>query len=187
MGEGGALGSLNSLGDLMTTVEEWRTFLQKWSDEWLATGEEFPPAVCRSCWLGYQPSTEAQIAQLEKRLGYHLPPSYRGFLATTNGWRRTSSFVERVRAAKDVKWLKHDDPQLVELVDAWCRGLDEGLFEAASQKAHFSYDGRTPVNLRHFRLSLKIADPVAGDSMIYVLNPEVVAEDGEWEAWRHAN
>ena len=31
------------------------------------------------------------------------------------------------------------------------------------------------------------ADPVAGDSAIYLLNPRVVAEDGEWEAWHHAH
>ena len=130
---------MNALEEDMTTVEEWRTFLQKWSDEWLSTDEDFPNAVRKSRWLGYKPATEEQIAQLEERLGYRLPPSYRSFLATTNGWRRTSSFVERVRAAKDVKWLEDDDPQLV---DIWCGSLGESASDPFPQKAYYSYDGR---------------------------------------------
>lgn len=32
------------------------------------------------------PSTMAQIAELERRLGFSLPPSYREFLSLHNGW-----------------------------------------------------------------------------------------------------
>ncbi len=52
---------------------------------------------------------------------------------------------------------------------------------------YFSYDGRPIFDREHFRRSLVIADPIPGDSMIYVLNPLVVASDGEWEAWRFAH
>ena len=69
----------------LTAPEDWREFLQRWSDEWLRTEEEFSAPVRRSQWLGYKPATEKQIAQVEKRLGYQLPRSYRAFLLTSNG------------------------------------------------------------------------------------------------------
>ena len=50
----------------MTTVEQWRDFLQQWSVEWLATDEAFPAAVRRSRWLGFKPATEDQIEKLER-------------------------------------------------------------------------------------------------------------------------
>jgi HEAT repeat protein len=170
----------------MTTVEEWRAFLQKWSEEWLATDETFPAAVRKSRWLGFKPATEKQIDQLEKRLGYRLPPSYRAFLLTTNGWRRTSAFIENVRPANKVQWLEVDDPQTLE---AWFgeAGEDAAPFDGVSPEEYFTYDGRPIFDARHFRRSLKVADPVPGDSAIYVLNPEAVADDGEWEAWLHAH
>jgi HEAT repeat protein len=56
-----------------------------------------------------------------------------------------------------------------------------------SPDEYFSYDGRPIYDEEHLRQSIVIADPIPGDSMIYVLNPLVVATDGEWEAWRDAN
>ena len=54
---------------------------------------------------------------------------------------------------------------------------------------YYTYDGPSlgVFDAEHLRKSLLIADPVAGDSMIYLLNPLAVAEDGEWEAWRFAH
>jgi HEAT repeat protein len=177
----------------MTTAEQWREFLQRWSDDWLATDEPFPAAVRRSRWLGFKPATEDQTDKLERRLGYRLPPSYRAFLLTTNGWRRTAWMVERVRPANKVEWLDVDDPQLL---DAWEQGAamyaggqeDRGEFDGLTREEYFTYDERRQVfNHDHLRQSLKIADPVEGDSAIYVLNPLCVTEDGEWEAWMHAH
>ena len=54
---------------------------------------------------------------------------------------------------------------------------------------YYTYDGpsQSVFDPEHLRKSLLIADPIAGDSMIYLLNPLAVAEDGEWEAWRFAH
>src|SRR4051812_28525489 len=155
----------------MTTVDQWRAFLQQWSDEWLATDEPFPASVRRSRWLGFKPATEDQIEKLERRLGYRLPPSYRAFLLTTNGWRRTGWMVERIRPANKVEWLDVDDPQLL---DAWTHGesmiagadADRGEFDGATRAEYFSYTGEPWHNREHLRQSLKIADPVDGDSEI---------------------
>jgi len=100
--------------------------------------------------------------------------------------------VERIRPANKVEWLDVDDPQLLE---AWTRGesmiagvdADRGEFDGMTRKEYFSYRGEPSFNREHFRQSLKVADPVAGDSEIYLLNPLCVTEDGEWEAWTHAH
>jgi HEAT repeat protein len=169
---------------MMTSVAEWREFLQKWSDELLEADPRLPKTARRDRWLGYKPASASQLEQLEKRLGYRLPPSYRAFLLTTNGWRRTSTFIDRLRPAHKVEWLEVDDPQLLE---AWTSGADEAV-EPVSPSAYFAYDARVTFDdPEHFRQSLKIADSVEGDSAIYLLNPLAVAEDGEWEAWLHAD
>ena len=161
------------------TVTEWRDFLKQWSEEWLARDETFPPRVRKDRWLGSQPATEQQITRLEKRLGYQLPSSYRNFLLTSNGWSRASELIDRIRPAVKVDWLQSDNP---ELLDA--SSEDEPAYEPLD---YFSYDGRPTYYAAHLRECLIIADPIAGDSMIYLLNPLVVAEDGEWEAWRFAH
>lgn len=172
-----------NLGSEAMTTSKWREFLQRWTDEWLATDEKFPRRSRERRWLGSQPATDKQLLQLEKRLGYRLPPSYRSFLLTTNGWSRTSMFIKRVLPVSKVTWLQTYDPQLL---DIWSpEHGDEPV--ADDPVEYFSYDGRPIFDQNHFRQSLVVAEPIDGDSMIYVLNPLVVAQDGEWEAWRFAN
>ena len=96
------------------TISQWRRFLQRWSDKWLARDEKFPRQVRERRWLGSQPATDKQISQLEKRLGYRLPPSYRNFLLTTNGWLRTSFCIARIRPVSEVDWLESDTPELLD-------------------------------------------------------------------------
>ena len=166
------------------TISQWRRFLQRWSDKWLARDEKFPRQVRERRWLGSQPATDKQISQLEKRLGYRLPPSYRNFLLTTNGWLRTSFCIARIRPVSEVDWLESDTP---ELLDGSSPEEGGDLMQDYPSEEYFSYDGRPIFDCEHFRGSLVIADPIPGDSMIYVLNPFVVARDGEWEAWRVAH
>jgi HEAT repeat protein len=165
------------------TISGWREFLQRWSEEWLARDEKFSRQIRERCWLGSRPATEKQISHLEKRLGYRLPPSYRNFLLTTNGWSRTSVFIKRVLPASKVDWLQTLNPQLL---DTW--SPEDSDNPAVNDLAeYFSYDGRPIFDAAHLRQSLLVAEPIDGDSKIYVLNPLIVAPDGEWEAWRFAN
>jgi hypothetical protein len=166
------------------TTSEWREFLQQWSDEWLATEESFPAQVRKRRWLGFPPATEKQLLQLEKRLGYELPPSYRSFLLTTNGWLRSSMFIDRIRPAAKVDWLESDAP---ELVDSYALDDCGDRMANYAPEEYFTYDDRPIYDSEHFRKSIVIADPIPGDSMIYVLNLLIVAIDGEWEAWRFAH
>jgi len=62
------------------TPEAWRTLLSQWSAEILAIEgyrKELPPEVVEAGWLGYPGAMEAEIAQVEARMGITLPPSYR--------------------------------------------------------------------------------------------------------------
>ena len=126
------------------TTTEWREFLQRWTDEWLARDEKFPRQVRERRWLGSQPATEKQLSQLEKRLGYRLPPSYRNFLFTTNGWSRTSVFIKRVLPVSKVDWLQTHDPQLL---DIWSPE-DSDSPGVTDLTEYFSYDGR-PIFIAH--------------------------------------
>lgn len=89
-------------------TSHWHDFLKKWSQEWLEDDEiaieDVPPDVIASGWLGYPGATEAEIAQAERRLGATLPPSYREFLKTSNGWRWIN-FVERLWSTEEIEWL----------------------------------------------------------------------------------
>jgi HEAT repeat protein len=166
----------------MLSVDEWRPFLQTWSAEWLSTDEHFPEAVRQGGWLGFDPASPTRVARAERRLGFALPPTYRAFLLTTNGWRKTSPLIKRLRSVEKVKWLEVEDPQML---DIWCEIEDNSYGHMAEE--YFAYDGRPIFDTRHLKWCLTIADPVPGDSMVYLLCPAVVTEDGEWEAWRFAN
>jgi hypothetical protein len=170
----------------VTTIDEWRAFLQQWSDDWLATDTKFSAAVRKQRWLGYERATEEQIQRVEKRLGYRLPPSYRAFLLTTNGWRFASPMVRRLRPVSAIRWLMEEDP---ERFDIDLAGMPEEPLQGVTPEEYYSYTSQFSAfaDQQHFRKSLKIADPIDGDSLIYVLNPEAVTEDGEWEAWEDAH
>src|SRR4051812_35751521 len=98
---------------------DWTGLLQQWSAEIMQShsfadtleGDEvtypgmYTDEVLQSGWLGYPPATEEQIAHAEDRLGATLPPDYRAFLLTTNGWRWTGTFIPRVRPVEEIEWL----------------------------------------------------------------------------------
>lgn len=172
----------------INTIEEWQLLLQKWSNEWLTTDKRFSPNVRKNKWLGYKPATEKQISTLERKLGYRLPPSFRSFLFTTNGWRRTSTFILRIRSVTKIDWLEVVEPSFM---DVWDQFEEEcfGKFGGLSQDEYFSYtkQSREAFDKEHFRTSLLISDPIFGETAMYLLNPMVVTEDGEWEAWFSAH
>jgi hypothetical protein len=70
----------------------WKDLLALWSMEIIRSGEyedELTLEVTGSGWMGYPGAKEEEIAAAEARLGLTFPPSYRGFLKITNGWRMT--------------------------------------------------------------------------------------------------
>ncbi len=164
---------------------DWRLFLEEWSQEILAYDDEYrlelPAEVIASGWLGYPGATEEQIAQAEGRLGTRLPPSYREFLAVTNGWRRTSPFIDRLWSTDEIEWfpVRHqgwiDDLRSVEPVDGPTPfSEEEYLVYGPGQNTLLA-------PLEYLETALDISD--LGDAAVYVLSPQVVTAEGEWEAW----
>ena len=163
---------------------DWDGFLRRWSREIIATGEYndmLPPEAIASGWLGFPGATEEQLRQAEARLGVRLPPSYRQFLATTNGWRMTGPFIYRMWSAEEIDWFRVRNQNWID---------DFTLYGASSapDSQYFVYgEGHDPIWIRpeYLPATLEISD--TGDDAIYLLNPNIVTPEGEWEAWFFGN
>ena len=104
---------------------EWRDLLARLAAKILGDRElaaDLTEEALETGWLGSAGTGEEAIAALESRLGLRLPPSYRSFLQTTNGWGPTSFAVDRLLAAHEVRRFAESEP---EWVQAWSDN-DEG-------------------------------------------------------------
>lgn len=84
----------------------WRTFLKRVGKDLLKDiriREDLPAEAIESGWLGYEGASEETIAALEKRLKKRLPPSYRSFLAVSNGWRNCGPFIYQLWPCSEVR------------------------------------------------------------------------------------
>jgi hypothetical protein len=164
----------------------WRPFLERYSRELLADKRirsELPEEVVISEWMGSAPASEGELLELEDRLGKRLPPSYRQFLATTNGWRATGYFIGQIWPATSVDWFRVHNQ---DWIDAY---LEPGQGEPPlSLEEHLVY-GKQQDSCRfrceYLQSTLQIS--AMGDSAVYLLGPEVQTPSGEWEAWFFGN
>ncbi|MEW2353814.1 SMI1/KNR4 family protein [Spirillospora sp. NPDC029432] len=143
---------------------EWESWLRRWSEEWIRATEpdRLDPEVVRRRWLGFDPADEAAVAAAEERLGCGLPPSYRDFLLTTDGWRDAGMFVWRMRDTGNLAWLRDAEPHWEIWVD-----LDE--------------DDPPPEDGDWFTRGLAIS--LEADAGVLFLDSGDVDEDGEWAAY----
>ncbi|HJU39177.1 MAG TPA: SMI1/KNR4 family protein [Tahibacter sp.] len=115
---------------------------------------------------------EAALVALENRLGTSLPPSYRRFLAATDGLV-VASHVSLLPAS-DVDWYRLLDPESVE---SW---------QSNDEATDAQYDVYGPaqdcihMRTRHLYGALQISTSIDGDVLLLV--PAVRFGD-EWEAW----
>ncbi len=173
---------------------DWESFLKRWSQETIDAiahdRNELPPEVLKSGWLGYPGATETQITRVEARLGTVLPPSYHAFLKITNGWRQTSLFSNKLWSIEDIEWfvVRHQA-----WIDAFWEKSDHPPLESSNSKAprssitdadYFVYGDDqdcSKIRVEYLQTALEISQH--GDGAIYLLNPQIVTPDGEWEAW----
>lgn len=160
----------------------WSELLRRWSLE-LCEDDAFAltqdDEVIESGWTGSEPVAENELRDLERRIGRNLPPSYRSFLKTTNGYVGGGS-VRRIRPAREVKPFVDDE---AEWVDIWLETAGEGT--SLSVGEHTASRGQDVVNARWQLLSDTIQVSDTDDGAVYLLCPTIV-EDGEWEAWLFA-
>ncbi|PZU96456.1 MAG: hypothetical protein DCF32_21640 [Leptolyngbya sp.] len=173
---------------------DWERFLTRWSQETIdAIGrdrDDLPPEVLRSGWLGYPGATEQQITRAEARLGKTLPPSYQAFLRVTNGWRQTPLFTNKLWSIEEIEWfaVKHQA-----WINAFWEKAEPPPAESSNAKSpnpsipdaeYFIYGDDqdcSKIRVEYLQTALEISQP--GDGAIYLLNPQIVTPDGEWEAW----
>jgi len=168
--------------DLLAAISQEVTsdesFLTGTNAAWLTAGQR------ATKWLGQPGASEAALAQLEGRLQQPLPPSYRAFLAASNGFGPIDYFIYNLHPAHEVAWLIEREAELVEL---WERAPTLAGSPLLADEHYLRYDGSPPEGaLRpgHLRQCLLISD--WGDAGFLVLNP-AVRHEGEWEAWHFAN
>src|SRR5258708_2639075 len=95
--------------------------------------------------MGAPGASEAELEELQRRLGITLPPSYRQFLATTNGWLNTSDFIDRLLPTSEIGWHSDLDP---DSATAWT-SAGNGQVPSVSDEDYFVYgDEQDPVTLR---------------------------------------
>src|SRR4051812_47928636 len=63
-----------------------------------------PKVVIDNRWLGFPPASEQDIMMREMHLEITLPPSYRDFLLTSNGFRYVSFFLDNLSSIEEVDW-----------------------------------------------------------------------------------
>ncbi|MFE3172913.1 SMI1/KNR4 family protein [Amycolatopsis sp. NPDC059090] len=153
-------------------VADWTVFLRDYSSKFLdnssllrvleenGAGKFVRSHVQREGWIGYEPASADSVVAAEKRLGTRLPPTYRSFLLSSNGFR----YVNHVDLLNvdEIGWLSERDPGLV---DAWSFALDDGERQMIER-------------------SLLIARDNGGPGVCWLLHPGDAAEDGEWAGYQ---
>jgi SMI1 / KNR4 family (SUKH-1) len=141
------------------STPDWGPWLREWSRDLLNYIDPrryhgpVDKEMIASGWLGYPGATEDQISNLEARLGKTLPPSYRAFLKASNGFQQPGMFVPRLLTVDEIEWFR---VKSLDTIDMW---KSNGLEDLTNALAISPFD-----------------------EDVYLLNPQVVTADGEWEA-----
>lgn len=170
---------------------DWQNLLTELSQSVLDSLDErtlltIPSAMRESRWLGYPPATSAAISALEERLQLELPRSYKNFLSVSNGFQLVQPTIGGLYCVDAIERLTVLDSQLIE---GFGQGYQVfGEVATVSDSDYLQYDELQ--DTASFRLeSLPSTIVVGGASAqgYYLLNPDIIFENGEWEAWVFAN
>lgn len=84
----------------------WHEFLGRWQEEWVPRPDEDEDGE-QALVPGLPGAAEVVIAMAEERLGRRLPPSYRGFLAVSDGWHiDQAAGIYRLGGASEIDWFR---------------------------------------------------------------------------------
>ena len=169
---------------MSTDSFDWPRLLRRWSANVFASGvaENLPDSARKQEWLGFPPASEAQITAAEHRFKIPLPPSYKAFLRVSNGWRRPTHFIDLLLPVEQIDWFRKSHKDWIKAYTVPAT-LDPGQ---APDAEYFGYgEHASDFKTSHLKETLQISQ--VGDAAVYLLNPQVISKDGEWEAWFLAN
>ncbi|MER7988159.1 SMI1/KNR4 family protein [Streptomyces noursei] len=147
----------------------WHDFLTRWQDEWVprdGADEDADEVQGGGVLLGRPGAEEAAIVAAEERLGRRLPPSYRAFLAVSDGWHVGQVVgVYQLGGTADIDWFgdPHDMTPLYEESLGDTPGRAEVLLAGMWQRA----------------LRLETDSDITNA----LLDPGDSDEDGEWAVY----
>ena len=123
-------------------------------------------------------ATEADLLEAEARLGIALPPGYRAFVQTSNGFGPLALGSPPLRAVGRIGWFRAENRDAVKIY-----GTAVGPGGKTPDEVYFAYDpaGSAEYRPEHLRHALQISD--VEDTAVLLLNPQVIDAAGEWEAW----
>ena len=165
--------------------------MKQWSQDLLERLEDedfnhLPLIAINERWLGCPGATNAEIAAAEARLGITFPPSYKDFLRVSNGLQEVSRFIINPLPIQQVDWLSTREP---DLYDAWMEQGDPSIpkREYVPDEEYFVYgDEQSCEFIRDEYLQTALEIGVDEDNDSLLLNPQIIFEDKEWEAWLFA-
>lgn len=164
---------------------DWPGLLTRWNSDLLRCPRvvaQVPPSALASRWLGYPGATEEEIHEAEFRLGVTLPPSYRAFLRFSNGWRTLGTEAGELFSTSEVDWFSahHRDA-----IEDWLEGqrLGGGPVSIPDEEYFVYGDAQKQYNARYEYLTTALQVSAMKESSVYLLNPRVILDEGEWEAW----
>ena len=131
-----------------------------------------PPEDLAKRRLSKPGASQDEIRGLETKLGTRLPPSYREFIAESNGFLCFPG-LGRLSAISEVGWFR-------DLNREWCEILEETAARWAGTPRSTEYPNYNwPIP--YLRQLLQVSLAIDDDTVL--LNPQVVSADGEWEAY----
>ncbi|MEV5721413.1 SMI1/KNR4 family protein [Amycolatopsis mediterranei] len=150
--------------DAPVTLHDWQEFLRSYSEDFLRVHSEaeladFTSTQLAARWLGYAPATEEEVSALEQRLDVQLPPSYRNFLLTSNGWSGAHFAIWELCTTDEAGWLAEVE---AEFLEPWSEYGPADVVELAER-------------------SLLVSCPREGD--FWLLDPDTIGPGGEWTAY----
>lgn len=169
---------------------DWEKFLRRWSQEIIESIAPNLRTNSTSDWLGYPGASESQVIRAEARLGTALPPSYRSFLKVSNGWQQTTPFISKLWSTEEIEWffVRHQDwineflkhPRHL-ATESHNGNLPPPSIPSAEYFTYGNEQDCSKIRVEYLPTTLEISQ--RGEGAIYLLNPQVVAINGEWEAW----
>lgn len=189
-----------SIDNKESTMSEldWKPFLESFNQDLLADAElrtSIPASAIDAQWLGFNPATDEAINEQERRLGVELPVSYKEFLKVTNGWRYTGQFINEVFPVSEIRRFDKENQSWIDAFSSPPPAHFAEMFErfnvdmatpTASDDEYFVY-GRDQLSARYEYLQNAIQVSAIGDAAVYLLCPDGVSGELEYEAWFFAS